>query len=157
LKYCPRSSLKNRQRILISLISVKMCLGFMPSTKIRDEYKLTELYNLGEATIRGDVRTFEKILLDNQKSFIRLGIYLVLVHVKTIAYRNLFKRIMNIVNRTTTNTGRLNLQICETVFNGLNEDVDLDEIGYYHYYYYYYHYYYYYYYHHHHHHHYYYY
>jgi len=106
-----------------------MCLGYMPSTKIRDEYKLTELYNLGEATIRGDVRTFERILLENQKSFIRLGIYLVLVHVKTIAYRNLFKRIMNIVNRTTTNTGRLNLQICETVFNSLNEDVDLDEIG----------------------------
>ena len=108
-----------------------MCLGFMPSSAIRDEYHLTELYELGVAAIRGDVLSFETILLHNQKSFIRLGIYLVLVHVKTIAYRNLFKRIMGIVNSlsSSTSTGRLNLTICEGIMNKLlGMDVDLDEI-----------------------------
>ena len=101
----------------------------MPSAKVRDDYQLTELYDLGQAAIRGDVRAFEYILMDNQKSFIRIGVYLVLVHVKTIVYRNLFKRIMILINTTTPNPYRVNLQVCESVLKSLDEDVDMDEIG----------------------------
>ena len=98
----------------------------MPSVKVRDDYKLTELYDLGQAAIKGDVKMFESILMQNQMSLIRIGIYLVLVHVKAIVYRNLFKRIMILINRTTPNPYRVNLQVCESVLKSLDEDVDMD-------------------------------
>jgi hypothetical protein len=62
LKYCPKSCLRNRQRILASLVPVEMCLGVMPSQKVAVDYGLPELVTLGNAAILGDLNTFENTL-----------------------------------------------------------------------------------------------
>lgn len=101
-----------------------MCLGVMPTEAIVRLYGLKELYELGRSIRQGDLRTFEYIVQKHQKSFIRLGVYLVLEQAKNIAYRSLFKRIHIITSNT-----RINLVIVERVMRWLGEeDIDLDEI-----------------------------
>ena len=63
-------------------------------------------------------------MAEQQSSFVRIGVYLVLEQVKLIAYRNLFKRLFLLTNST-----RLNLNSFEAAFKFLGEyDTDLDEI-----------------------------
>jgi hypothetical protein len=124
LRYCPRGNVKNRQRILASLVPVQMCLGVMPSSVVGTTYGLTELTELATATRRGDIGTFNRVMEEHQSSFIRIGVYLVLEQVKMIAYRNLFKRIYLL-----SNNSRLNLNSFEVALKWLGEqEVDLDEI-----------------------------
>eukprot|EP01034_Spumella_vulgaris_P031760 gene31760-39237_t len=123
LKFCPRNAIKNKQRILASLVPVEMCLGVLPGPSVSTIYKLDQLYELGQATKKGDIRSFEAIMTDNQASFVRIGVYLVLEQVKIIAYRNLIKRIHLITNST-----RISLSVVETALKSMTEGVDLDEI-----------------------------
>lgn len=126
LKYTPKtkSCFKNRQRILASLVPVELCLGVLPRDIIATTYGLTELVQIGQAVRRGDVRTFEAILERYQKSFIRIGIYLVLEQAKTLLYRCLFKGIYRALDNT-----RVNLVSIEAALQWLGqEDVSLDEI-----------------------------
>lgn len=123
LLYTPRSQLKDKQLILISLVPVEMCLGVMPTELIATTYGLHQYVVIGQAAAKGDIRTFETVMRDNQVTFIRLGVYLVLEQVKLIAYRSLFKRVYVLTSMT-----RLRLQLFEAAFNWLGEDIDLDEI-----------------------------
>lgn len=123
LKHCPKSCHSNRQRILVSLIPVQMCLGVMPSDAVRTKYGMTALRTLGVAVQRGDLRSYELTMRKHQRSFIRMGIFLVLEQVKIIAYRNLFKRIYLIKDNA-----HLWLGVLESVMRYLGEDADLDEI-----------------------------
>jgi hypothetical protein len=101
-----------------------MCLGILPKESVARVYGLHELYELGVSIKQGDLKTFESIIHNHQKSFIRLGVYLVLEQAKNIAYRSLFKRIAIITSST-----RINLVIVEHVMRWLGEnDIDLDEI-----------------------------
>lgn len=78
LKYCPKSCHSNRQRILVSLIPVQMCLGVMPSDAVRTKYGMSALRTLGAAVQRGDLQSYEQTMRRHQRSFIRMGIFLVL-------------------------------------------------------------------------------
>ena len=123
LKNTPSSEIKNRQLILTSLVPVEMCLGVMPADAISSIYGLHAYVELGKATALGDVRTFENVMKENQISFIRLGVYLVLEQVKTLCYRSLFKRVYTLTGQT-----RLRLSLFKAALNWLGEDIDLDEV-----------------------------
>ena len=123
LSHCPRNNVKNRQRILASLVPVEMCLGLMPSARVGSVYGLSEFVELWNATIRGDLGSFDRILQQHQASFVRLGVYLVLEQVKMIAYRNLFLKIFKLSNST-----RLNLHTFVDALKWMGQDTDLDEV-----------------------------
>ena len=125
LKYTPKSKscFKNRQRSLASLVPVELCLGVLPKDIVATTYGLTELVQIGQAVRRGDVRTFEAILEKYQRSFIRIGIYLVLEQAKTLLYRCLFKGIYRSLDNT-----RINLVSIEAALQWLEQDVSLNEI-----------------------------
>lgn len=101
-----------------------MCLGVFPGPSVGERYGLPELVALGDAAKKGDIQSFETIMLQNQSSFVRIGVFLVLEQVKIIAYRNLIKRIYI----ATGNNTRLNLGVIESVMKTLVHDIDLDEI-----------------------------
>ncbi len=86
-------------------------------------YGLPELVALGDATRRGDIRSFEALMSRHQGSFVRIGVYLVLEQAKIIAYRNLVKRIQAVVGST-----RISLSAVEAVLGGVSEGLGLDEI-----------------------------
>ena len=123
LRYCPRQLLRNRQRILASLVPVELCLGVLPSAAIAEKYSLQEFYDLGVAIKTGNVKHFEEIMQANQRVFIRLGVYLVLEQAKMIAYRSLFKRIAKIADNT-----KINLLYFQAALKWIGEEMDLDEI-----------------------------
>lgn len=50
------SCFKNRQRILVSLIPVEMCLGVLPTELVKSKYGLTELYLIGRAIQQGKIQ-----------------------------------------------------------------------------------------------------
>lgn len=97
----------------------------MPTELIAKQYGLHELWNIGKAIICGDLKSFDHTMITRQKTFIKLGVYLVLEQCKVIAYRNLVKRIACI---SGTLNPKVNLLIMEKIFQWLGEDVDLDEI-----------------------------
>jgi len=130
-RHCPRSELRNRQRILISLVPIEMCLGTFPSEHMARIYKLDVLVHLGNAAKQGDLRTFNSLFEEHQRTFIRLGVYLVLEQVKIIAYRNLFKRVHGIMKKRldANASNKLSIEDLEAIIQWLGEtSVDMDEI-----------------------------
>ena len=70
LDHCPKSAHRNVQLILTSLIPVNMLLGVMPAERMARQYNMAEYISLGQAVVRGDLKSFEKIMRKNQKTFI---------------------------------------------------------------------------------------
>jgi hypothetical protein len=100
-----------------------MCLGIMPGSAVGTVYGLTEFVELGNATIRGDIGTFDRLLQQHQASFVRLGVYLVLEQVKMITYRNLFLKVFKLQNST-----RLSLQTFVSALEWMGQETDIDEV-----------------------------
>ena len=83
LNHCPKSAQRNIQLILTSLIPVNMLLGVMPAERMARQYNVGEYIVLGQAVVRGDLKTFETTLRLHQKAFIYRGVYLVFEQVMT--------------------------------------------------------------------------
>lgn len=88
-----------------------------------DKYGLDEFKPLVEGIQKGDLRTFQDGLVKSQHIFIRQGTYLILEKCKTVVYRNLFKRIHKILDKT-----QISLNHAATTFKWLGMPIDLDEI-----------------------------
>ena len=123
LQYCPRECMRNRRLILVSLVPVEMSFGRMPTAALGQQYDIPALVELGNATIEGNLRRFNEIFDANRPTFIRLGIYLVVEQVRSIVYRNLFKRCFHIINDT-----RIPIPAFQQAAAWLGEEMDLDEI-----------------------------
>lgn len=120
---CHIRSKKNKKRILIYLIPVKMLLGFLPKPSLLKRYNLDEFQDVVSGVRQGNVRAVSEALVKHERFFIGAGIYLILEKLKTVAYRNLFRKVFLIKN---------NHQIDIAVFlQSLQwmkvEDVDHDE------------------------------
>lgn len=114
---------KNKRRILIYLIPVKMLLGFLPKPTLLKRYNLDEFREVVSGVRQGNVRLVSEALAKHERFFIGAGIYLILEKLKPVAYRNLFRKVFLIKN---------NHQIDIAVFlQSLQwmkvEDVDHDE------------------------------
>lgn len=123
LRHTPQSSLRNRQRILATLVPVEMSLGIMPRPEVGSRYGLHEYVALGDAARKGDLQTFNSVFYAHRRVLIRLGVYLVLENVRSIAYRNLFKR-FHLISAST----RLSIGAFEAALQTMGLDVDMDEV-----------------------------
>lgn len=124
LRHTPQSEVRNRRRILCSLVPVQMCLGVMPGPAVGTVYGFTDYMDLGRAVIAGNLKSYDEIMQRNQRTFICSGVYLVLEQVKMIAYRNLLKKLYMISNST-----RIKLGWMESAMQWMgDEEIDLDEI-----------------------------
>ncbi|KAL3316810.1 PCI domain-containing protein 2 [Cichlidogyrus casuarinus] len=91
-EHCPAKNTHNKRLILIYLIPARMLLGIMPHNNLLLKYNLCEFLGIVEATKAGDYRRLTEELNNNESFFINCGIYLILEKLKSITYRNLFKR-----------------------------------------------------------------
>ena len=62
LKYTPLRLIRNRQRILASLIPVEMSLGVMPTDLVATKYGFHEYLAMANAVRVGDLRTYETVI-----------------------------------------------------------------------------------------------
>lgn len=79
--------------ILIYLVPVKMLLGYMPKRDVLEKYAVLQFHELACALKEGNVQKFDEVIQRHESFFIECGIYLIVEKLKTIAYRNLFKRV----------------------------------------------------------------
>lgn len=93
---CHKRFPRNKRLILIYLVPVKMLLGFMPKREVLDKYDVLQFHELACALKEGNVQKFDEVIQRHETFFIECGIYLIVEKLKTIAYRNLFKRVSSI-------------------------------------------------------------
>lgn len=118
-----RGSRKNKRRILLYLIPVKMLLGYMPRLQLLQRYGLPEFVDIVHAVKQGNVRQLTEALQRHSNFFIGAGIYLILEKLNTITFRNLFKKVFLISGKHQIDVAMF-LQSLRWM---QVEDVDLDE------------------------------
>lgn len=96
--HCSRNSSKNKRLILIFLIPVKMILGHMPKETILEKYNLQVFSPLIQSVKEGNIRAFDESLKSGSEFFWKFGVFLILEKLRSILYRNIFKKIYLILN-----------------------------------------------------------
>lgn len=122
-RHCPARFPRNKRLILVYLVPVKMLLGYMPSRQLLEKYNVLQFHELAQALRDGNVRRFDEVIQQHESFFIECGIYLIVEKLKTIGYRNLFKKVYLIQQ-----THQLDLQLFMTAleFVGVT-DITMDE------------------------------
>lgn len=75
-----------------------MLLGYMPKRDVLEKYDVLQFHELACALKEGNVQKFDEVIQRHETFFIECGIYLIVEKLKTIAYRNLFKRVHERIN-----------------------------------------------------------
>ncbi|XP_063729536.1 PCI domain-containing protein 2-like [Symsagittifera roscoffensis] len=119
------SCYENTRKVLNYLVPLKMLKGVMPSRYVIRKYDLTEYRRISEAIKVGNVRLLQQHLDDKQLRYVAMGIFVVMEKLILLAYRNLFKKIYNIMNQT--HQLNLNLFFEALKFCGPDEDIEFDE------------------------------
>ncbi|CAJ1947046.1 unnamed protein product [Cylindrotheca closterium] len=121
--HCHQGSPKNKRCILRYLIPIKLYRGRLPTMYLLEKYGLEEFKPLVDGLQKGDLRAFQDGLVRYQDRFIRQGTYLLLEKCKTVCYRNLFKRVHNILDKH-----QISLNHVAAAFKWLGLPIDLDEV-----------------------------
>lgn len=100
-----------------------MTLGVMPGDCISTTYGFPEYVEIGQALKDGNVAAFDSLLSTFRSEFVKIGVYLVLEQTRTIALRNMFRKVYIL-----TNNHRINLKVIESIFHWLGQKTSLDEI-----------------------------
>eukprot|EP00802_Teleaulax_amphioxeia_P018819 Tamp_19028.p1 GENE.Tamp_19028~~Tamp_19028.p1 ORF type:complete len:395 (-),score=77.38 Tamp_19028:98-1282(-) len=130
---------KHRRIVLHMLIPAQLanCLspqkgGGLPTADLLARYGLEEFKGLVSAFELGDVRAFERNLVQYEDFYVRKKILLQLTKLRLLLYRNLLKRACNVIfahdNVSATQTRRISLQLLCSVVKAGGWDVDLTEL-----------------------------
>ena len=105
------------------LIAVKMLLGQMPKQSLLKKYDLQQFTGVMEAVKEGNLYNLNKAPEDNERTFIKWGIFLILEKLRIITYRNLFKKVTLLMQ-----SHQISVEAFTTALKMMKvEDVDNDE------------------------------
>jgi len=94
LQHCPRAAPANKRRVLHFLVPVRLARGRFPHARLLEKYGLSAQFGpLIQAVRSGDLQSFNSQLAQQQRFFVRKGIYLILEKLKSSVYRNLFRKV----------------------------------------------------------------
>lgn len=94
---CDKDSFRNKRLVLRYLIPVKAYKGKFPTQALLVKYKLQDLGDILNSIKQGNIEMFNISLEANQDKFINQGIFVMIESLKLLAYRNLFKRTVRIL------------------------------------------------------------
>lgn len=121
---CHKQCEKNKRLILIYLIPVRMLLGSMPTQSLLSKYRLTPYSEVVSAVKQGHLKRLADAMVAHQTFFIKCGVYLILEKLRTITYRNLFKKVYLLSGSVQLDISRFRLA---AVLTGADQDMDDDE------------------------------
>ncbi|KAG7467019.1 hypothetical protein MATL_G00148970 [Megalops atlanticus] len=122
--HCHRSCQRNKRLVLIYLLPVKMLLGHMPTHQLLRKYDLLQFADVTKAVSEGNLLLLNEALAKHETFFIRCGIFLILEKLKIITYRNLFKKVYQLLK-----THQLPLDAFLVALKMMQvEEVDIDEV-----------------------------
>ncbi len=107
MAHCNKKSMKNRRLAIRYLTPVRLLMGSYPSEALLEKYKLKEYVGISQAVRAGDLKRFSEELEKYEELYISKGVYLVVDKLRTVTYRNLFKRAVKVLN---TGTGSMRLE-----------------------------------------------
>lgn len=90
---CDPQCFKNKRLILLYLVPAKMLLGQMPKESALVKYQLNSFMPLVKSIREGNIKAFDAALDQEKDFFWTYGIYLLLEKLRTILYRNIFKKV----------------------------------------------------------------
>lgn len=96
LELCQKKSVKNLELILTYLIPVHLLNSQkMPSSALLSKFlRLRDLYGpLIEYIRKGNLKKYDKLLLEREKELVNRRIYLIIERIRDICMRNLFRRV----------------------------------------------------------------
>jgi len=95
LKHCHHESEANIQRILVFLVPLRMMLGKPPPTPelLERHFLATEFTDVIEALQLGDLTLFKKSIDVHEEFYAKHGIFLLVMKLKSLIYRQLFRRV----------------------------------------------------------------
>eukprot|EP00035_Acanthoeca_spectabilis_P031708 m.15410 g.15410 ORF g.15410 m.15410 type:complete len:401 (+) comp4907_c0_seq1:41-1243(+) len=127
-EHCHRASQHNKRLILVYLTPVKLRLGQLPTDALLEKYNLPQFVGIAQAVRTGDLRLLQEELTTHQSFFISWGIFMTVEKLRFLAYRNLFKRVINIIV-TPDAKPIVPLVDIQVALNSLQErQIDLDEV-----------------------------
>lgn len=96
----------------------------MPSPRLLRRFNLNYFSEVAGAVKQGNLRKLDKALERNSEFFWKFGIYLILEKLKTIAYRNVFKRVMLL-----TKKHQIEISLFQKALNSLqDEETSIEEV-----------------------------
>eukprot|EP00127_Corallochytrium_limacisporum_P001279 Clim_evm4s49 gene=Clim_evmTU4s49 len=94
----PRGAPQKR-RTLVYLVPLEMIGGRMPKERLLEKYGLKDLFwELTKALVAGNVPAFEALITRREQEFVRNGTYLLLEKLKMLAFRNLVRRVHQVLD-----------------------------------------------------------
>uniref|UniRef100_A0A0A9X2V1 PCI domain-containing protein 2 homolog n=1 Tax=Lygus hesperus TaxID=30085 RepID=A0A0A9X2V1_LYGHE len=90
---CHKDCKRNKRRILIYLVPLRIFLGFLPKKSALEKYDLLQLWEVSQAVRHGNAKSLSNAIETHQEFFIKSGIYLILERLRIVTYRNLFKKV----------------------------------------------------------------
>lgn len=92
----------------------------MPNQKLLVKYNLKPFEEIVKSVKQGNILKFTNDMIEYEDFFIESGVYLFLEKLKMTTYRNLFKRVANILN-----TAQIPIDACVDILRFLGEE-DMD-------------------------------
>ena len=101
----PRWAERQRERILVYLVSVRLLHGVRPAAALLDAFpRIAQLYApLLDAYARGDVRAYDAALEEpeRERTLVRLGVFVALERAREGCMARLFRRVWAVSGRPT--------------------------------------------------------
>ena len=96
LQTCDPTAEHNLRRILFFLIPVNMMFGVLASDATLERYGMTMYKRLSHAIRFGDLREYDAIVVDYERTLIHRGLYLIVLSMKLLVQRTFMKRAVDI-------------------------------------------------------------
>ncbi|KAJ8662587.1 hypothetical protein O0I10_001548 [Lichtheimia ornata] len=122
---CTNANQKNKEVILKFLLPIRLMRGKMPSRLLFERYpKSRHLYShLVQSIKAGNIRSFDMRLDKVGPTLIRQGTYFAVEKARSLAIRQLFRKVYLIMDKST----RIPISTFKTALEAVNIDVDLEE------------------------------
>eukprot|EP01079_Euglenida_sp_SAG-EU17-18_P008102 gene8102-1448_t len=129
--HCDARYTKNKQRILISLVVVRMLTGWFPSTQLLERYHLPEFIDMATAMRSGNLQLLDDAIASHQLFLLHSGVYFVMQRARMVCFKNLLVRTYNVCQGLTTMNNRFPLVLIQEAMlaSGIPpENCSIDEL-----------------------------
>jgi hypothetical protein len=121
--HCPLEEFQNRRLILVYLIPVQLCLGYLPDrqSQLLQKYQLMLYDDFANAIIEGNIAKYDQALDENQMLFMKLGLYDLMVKARRVVFFQLVRMVHKAYGET-----KIPLIVVHNVLN-LFEEFTIEE------------------------------
>ncbi|CAO3627352.1 unnamed protein product [Cunninghamella blakesleeana] len=122
---CNINQRKNKELILQTLLPVRLIRGVLPSESLLRKYpKTNQIYGgIARAIKSGNVKGFNEALINSESVLIRQGTYFAVEKAQSIAMRQLFRKVYQVLDKST----RIAVPTFKAALEFVGLEVDMEE------------------------------